>query len=85
MSAEDKTAAIRREVEERAIDPGRFCSPLAARAADGVVIYGVPLAEEEAKLLRSVVAHVIAKVDVETESARERLVAIWEMLERGKK
>lgn len=85
MSTEDKTAAIRREVEERALDVEKRCCSLALKATEGVVIYGVPLGEEEIWELRNTVEASIALDKSFGSGPSGALLAILEMLERGKK
>lgn len=78
----DKIAAIRREVEERALDVEKRCCSLALKATEGVVIYGVPLNEGEIGLLRSLIYGIRSEV---TGSTKDGFEAIWAMFERGKK
>lgn len=98
MSTEDKIAAIRGEVEERAENADWLPDAnFIALATNGVVIYGVPLNESEILALRSAVAR--EHPDYYDQSKPDHgellkagqcwmgpsLAAIWEMLERGKK
>ena len=77
MSAEDKTAAIRREVASRAA-----LAKAPARLSRQVVIYGVPLSDSEVYSMKVLINH--GRVAL-TGLIKDECAAIWEMLERGKK
>lgn len=94
MSTEDKIAAIRREVEERrrewVPDTNGARDMLAHHASEGVVIYGVPLSEQETeKLLHCITAKMVvgqhlAGISGMAAPDDRDIMLLREMLERGK-
>jgi hypothetical protein len=88
MSTEEKIAEIRQQVAERARNKGAACKCsrcLAAHCRKGVVIYGVPLEEEEIVELRDLVIDHRFRFGFSWAERYPNLSAIWEMLERGKR
>lgn len=84
MSAEDKIAEIRRGVEERGreyINQTHFTA--AMEAVRGVVIYGVPLNEQEVRSLARAVKN--ASDELSWCDGNGVFLSLLEMLERGKK